>query len=49
MSYLSNSIAEVKQFDRHLQLIIVALLVVGFVAMTSASVEHAASRYDDAF
>ena len=48
-AYLRNSLAELKLFDRHLQLILVALLVVGFVAMTSASVEHAASRYDDAF
>ncbi len=35
--------------DRHLQLLLIALLAVGFVAMTSASVEHAASRYGDAF
>ena len=40
---------EVQQIDRHLQLLLLALLAVGFVAMTSASVEHAASRYGDTF
>lgn len=40
---------EVQLMDRHLQLLLLALLAVGFVAMTSASVEHAASRYGDTF
>ncbi len=40
---------EIQLMDRHLQLLLVALLAVGFVAMTSASVEHAASRYGDTF
>lgn len=41
--------SELQAFDRTLQLLFVALLFVGFIAMTSASVEHAAGRYGDAF
>ncbi len=48
-TYLQLRWAELGRFDRHLQLLTLALIVIGFVAMTSASVEHAASRYDDAF
>lgn len=40
---------ELHNFDRQLQWLLVALLVIGFIAMSSASVEHAASRYDDTF
>lgn len=40
---------EVRAVDRMLQLLVVALLFVGFIAMVSASVEHAAGRYGDAF
>ncbi|MGJ8686520.1 MAG: putative lipid II flippase FtsW [Spongiibacteraceae bacterium] len=40
---------ELHNFDRQLQWLLVALLVIGFIAMSSASVEHAASRYGDAF
>ncbi|NKI18882.1 putative lipid II flippase FtsW [Spongiibacter sp. KMU-166] len=35
--------------DQVLQLLVVALLIIGFIAMTSASIEVAASRYGDAF
>ncbi|MDF1692994.1 MAG: putative lipid II flippase FtsW [Zhongshania sp.] len=48
-TYMQSRWTELRQFDRHLQLLLVALLVIGFIAMTSASVEHAASRYGDAF
>jgi cell division protein FtsW len=37
------------QIDRLLQLLVLALLVIGFLAMVSASVEHAGSRYGDSF
>lgn len=47
--YLQQRWEELGRFDRHLQLLLLALLAIGFVAMTSASVEHAASRHDDAF
>ncbi|MEX1668451.1 putative lipid II flippase FtsW [Zhongshania guokunii] len=48
-TYLQSRWLDLRQFDRHLQLLLLALLVIGFVAMTSASIEHAASRYGDAF
>jgi cell division protein FtsW len=48
-TYLSNSLLDLQRFDRHLQLLLVALIALGFIAMTSASIEHAASRYGDMF
>lgn len=45
----AHSLQEIRSVDRVLQLLLVALLFVGFVAMVSASVEHAAGRYGDAF
>jgi cell division protein FtsW len=48
-AYLSNSLLDLQRFDRHLQLLLVALIALGFIAMTSASIEHAASRYGDMF
>ncbi|WP_373082567.1 putative lipid II flippase FtsW [Zhongshania sp.] len=47
--YIQQRWTELGNYDRHLQLLLLALLAIGFVAMTSASVEHAASRYGDAF
>ncbi|AKH68894.1 cell division-specific peptidoglycan biosynthesis regulator FtsW [Spongiibacter sp. IMCC21906] len=48
-SMVSQTWRELQSVDRVLQLLLVALLFVGFVAMVSASVEHAAGRYGDAF
>lgn len=49
MLSLRTAWQDLQDMDRQLQWLLVALLAVGFVAMTSASIEHAASRYDDAF
>lgn len=48
-SWFSTTWRELQGIDRYLQMLVVALLFIGFIAMVSASVEHAASRYGDAF
>ncbi|MBD2859739.1 putative lipid II flippase FtsW [Spongiibacter sp. KMU-158] len=44
---LQNRWQELQQADRYLQLLLIALLIVGFLAMVSASVDFADKRYGD--
>src|SRR5690554_6317532 len=48
-NWFSTTWRELQGIDRYLQMLVVALLFIGFIAMVSASVEHAAGRYGDAF